>query len=112
MSDGAPEAPDTAASSQVTDHPFIRSGRNPFLCGRCSLGEAAHASSEAPVEERPQPIPVAEIDMSEMQEHVVTGRLRCGMLSEQSDFLGLDPDGPGPIEPDRSRQLDLPGIYV
>lgn len=93
MSDGTQDAPDTAASAQVTDHPFIQSSRNPYLCGRCSLGEAAHASP-SPDDKRsrakddtPTPLPVAEIDKSEMEEHVIGGEQWCGVAGPAPELF-------------------------
>ena len=42
MSSENPDAPDTSASSQVTDHGFVPSEKNEYLCHHCNLGSAAH----------------------------------------------------------------------
>lgn len=83
MNDGAPDAPDTSASAQVTDHVFQPAGEWWSVCKICRLGRAAHASVENSTEvtdDDPSPLPVAEVDKSVMEEHVVvTDRFRCGV---------------------------------
>lgn len=81
MDHEAPDAPDTATSSQITDHPFDPVGGAWYaICKVCRLGRAAHTSAVpgsepphqeevGPKEERPEPLPVAEIDKSQMEEY-------------------------------------------
>lgn len=104
MSDATPDAPDTGASSQVTDHLFDPVGGDWWaICKICRLGRAAHTGSlpgsERPanhIEERPTPLPVGEIDLSEMQEHVVGDGPVCGVPGPAPSLsCELLPDHPG-----------------
>lgn len=68
--------PEGAAPAIISNHAF-RPGRNPWLCRYCRLAEATHARREQIAVEhadvRPEPFPVPEIDLSEMQEHRLQG---------------------------------------
>lgn len=80
--------PEGATATTVYDHPFEPDDRGWWsVCKHCHLAEASHVSStldppaspppeppptterpEEPEEDRPTPLPVAEIDLSEMRE--------------------------------------------
>ncbi len=60
MTGEAPDAPDTGASSQVTDHAFVPRVDEPWgLCVTCRLSRAAHTSGPVyiPIAERPRDLP-------------------------------------------------------
>lgn len=88
MSDDAQDAPDTHASAQITDHAFEPVGEWWSVCKHCRIGRAAHAeavSSEV-TDDDPQPLPVAEIDKSVMEEHVVKDAPACGIPGPAPDL--------------------------
>lgn len=73
MPEGEEVAPDTDASSIVTDHEFKPRGEWWTTCKHCGLARAAHARSAAQSEDgQLEPLPVPEIDMSVAQEHMVS----------------------------------------
>jgi len=76
---------DTQAASTITDHWFEPSGAWYTRCRICHLAEASHRQTslnpeqtpmedrrdEEPLEARPEPLPVAEVDLSVAEEHMV-----------------------------------------
>lgn len=83
------DAPDTHASAQITDHVFQPVGEWWSVCRVCRLGRAAHAYAD-PDHERPEevptPLPVAEVDKSVMEEHVVKDAPLCGAPGPAPDL--------------------------